>query len=312
MKINLGYVALPMTLDVTSSHTMTYTRYQMLGPELGNAQLHKIILSNFDALEKILYYNYKNKIHFYRLTSNLIPLATHPEVHYDFYEQYKERYQRLGKLIRDYQIRVDFHPDQYCVINSIHNDVVEASVRLLNHHVKMMELMGIEMKLVLHMGGGTYGKRAGMNRFMKVFRSLDPKVQSKIVLENDDKLYHAEDVLEVCRMLEIPMVLDYHHHLCNPSETSITMLLPKIYETWKKENLPPKMHFSSPASRRDFRNHHDYIEPGHFINFIELLKQYETDVDLMIEAKKKDEALFRLVRQLRFNDYILEGTTLFL
>ena len=55
MKINLGYVALPMTLDVTSSHTMTYTRYQMLGPELGNAQLHKIILSNFDALEKILY-----------------------------------------------------------------------------------------------------------------------------------------------------------------------------------------------------------------------------------------------------------------
>ena len=61
MKINLGYVALPMTLDVTSSHTMTYTRYQMLGPKLGNAQLHKIILSNFDALEKILYYNYKNK-----------------------------------------------------------------------------------------------------------------------------------------------------------------------------------------------------------------------------------------------------------
>ena len=68
MKINLGYVALPITLDITSSHTMTYTRYQMLGPELGNAQLHKIILSNFDALEKILYYNYKNKIHFYRMT----------------------------------------------------------------------------------------------------------------------------------------------------------------------------------------------------------------------------------------------------
>lgn len=312
MKINLGYVALPITLDITSSHTMTYTRYQMLGPELGNAQLHKIILSNFDALEKILYYNYKNKIHFYRMTSNLIPLATHPEVHYDFYEQYKERYRQIGKMIHDYQIRVDFHPDQYCVLNSVRNDVVDASIRLLKHHVKMMEMMGIEMKLVLHLGGGTYGKKAGMNRFMKVFRSLDSNIQSKIVLENDDKLYHAEDILEVCQMLDLPMVLDYHHHICNPSKTSIMLLLPKIYETWKKEILPPKMHFSSPASKRDFRSHNDYIEIGHFIDFVELLKQYERDVDLMIEAKKKDEALFRLVRQLRFHNYILEGTTLFL
>ena len=312
MKINLGYVTLPITLDITSSHTMTYTRYQMLGPELGNAQLHKIILSNFDALEKILYYNYKNKIHFYRMTSNLIPLATHPEVHYDFYEQYKERYRQIGKMIHDYQIRVDFHPDQYCVLNSVRNDVVDASIRLLKHHVKMMEMMGIEMKLVVHLGGGTYGKKAGMNRFMKVFRSLDSNIQSKIVLENDDKLYHAEDILEVCQMLELPMVLDYHHHICNPSKTSIMLLLPKIYETWKKEILPPKMHFSSPASKRDFRSHNDYIEIGHFIDFVELLKQYERDVDLMIEAKKKDEALFRLVRQLRFHNYILEGTTLFL
>ncbi len=312
MKINLGYVALPITLDITSSHTMTYTRYQMLGPELGNAQLHKIILSNFDALEKILYYNYKNKIHFYRMTSNLIPLATHPEVHYDFYEQYKERYRQIGKMIHDYQIRVDFHPDQYCVLNSVRNDVVDASIRLLKHHVKMMEMMGIEMKLVLHLGGGTYGKKAGMNRFMKVFHLLDSNIQSKIVLENDDKLYHAEDILEVCQMLDLPMVLDYHHHICNPSKTSIMLLLPKIYETWKKEILPPKMHFSSSASKRDFRSHNDYIEIGHFIDFVELLKQYERDVDLMIEAKKKDEALFRLVRQLRFHNYILEGTTLFL
>ena len=312
MKINLGYVALPITLDITSSHTMTYTRYQMLGPELGNAQLHKIILSNFDALEKILYYNYKNKIHFYRMTSNLIPLATHPEVHYDFYEQYKERYRQIGKMIHDYQIRVDFHPDQYCVLNSVRNDVVDASIRLLKHHVKMMEMMGIEMKLVLHLGGGTYGKKAGMNRFMKVFHLLDSNIQSKIVLEDDDKLYHAEDILEVCQMLDLPMVLDYHHHICNPSKTSIMLLLPKIYETWKKEILPPKMHFSSSASKRDFRSHNDYIEIGHFIDFVELLKQYERDVDLMIEAKKKDEALFRLVRQLRFHNYILEGTTLFL
>lgn len=312
MKINLGYVALPVTIAPTSSSIVTYTYYQKLGEMLGNQHIHKVILSNFDALEKILYYNYKNEIHFFRLTSNLIPLATHPQVTYECYETYRQEYLKIGNLIKQYRMRVDFHPDQFCVLNSTRSDVILSSIRLLEHHMKVMEMMGLDIKVVLHVGGGTYGKKAGMNRFMKTFRSLDPKLQSRIIIENDDKLYNAEEVLELCQMLKIPMVLDYHHHLCNPCETSITMLLPKIYETWKDEMIPPKIHYSSPKSTKEYRSHSDYINDQSFIEFLNLLQRYDRDVDIMLEVKEKDSALFRLIRQLKYQGIDVRGTTIYL
>ncbi|MDD4036320.1 MAG: UV damage endonuclease UvsE, partial [Bacilli bacterium] len=76
MRIRLGYVSITNTLnDVTASSLMTYTHYKTLGTKRGLEKLHKIILSNLNDLEVILNYNIKNNIHFYRLTSKLIPLA---------------------------------------------------------------------------------------------------------------------------------------------------------------------------------------------------------------------------------------------
>ena len=312
VKINLGYVSLPMTLNLTSSHALTYTNYEKMGEKLGNIRLHDIILSNLNSLEQILYYNLRNDVRFFRFTSNLIPLASHPLVSYDCYDAYQKQYLKIGNLVRISHMRVDFHPDQYCVLNSTRKDVVAASIRILKHHVKVSEMMHLDMKMVLHIGGGVYGKKAGMNRFMKTFRSLPLEIQSKIILENDDKLYNVEDVLTVCQMLNIPMVLDYHHHLCNSCDSSLTMLLPKIFDTWSKEKLPPKIHFSSPKSAKEFRSHSDYIAEKHFMEFLNMLKQYDKDVDIMLEVKKKDESLFRLIRQLKFYGYHVEGTTIYL
>ena len=80
MKIRLGYACITNALDVTSSSIMTYKHYKNLGNLKGQEKLDKIIKSNFEALKEILKYNIKNEIHFYRMTSNLIPLATHPNV----------------------------------------------------------------------------------------------------------------------------------------------------------------------------------------------------------------------------------------
>ena len=52
--------------------------------------------------------------------------------------------------------------------------------------------------------------------------------------------------------------------------------------------------------KRDFRSHHDYINSDDFIQFIEKIKKYNVDIDVMIEAKAKDDALFRLVRELKY------------
>mgnify|MGYP000782756098 CR=1 FL=1 len=87
-----------------------------------------------------------------------------------------------------------------------------------------------------------------------------------------------------------------------------------IFKTWK--DVIPKVHFSSPKNKtkKDFRSHHDYIDPASFISFLNLIKDLNFDLDIMIEAKKKDEALFRLVRNIKYleNYEFLDDTTFFL
>ena len=58
--------------------------------------------------------------------------------------------------------------------------------------------------------------------------------------------------------------------------------------------------FCKNKTKKDFRSHNDYINVDAFINFIDILKPFNHDVDIMIEAKAKDEALFRLVRELKY------------
>lgn len=50
--------------------------------------------------------------------------------------------------------------------------------------------------------------------------------------------------------------------------------------------------------------HHDYIDRVEFLKFLKILKKENKDIDIMIEAKKKDEALFRLVRELKYKTNI--------
>lgn len=66
------------------------------------------------------------------------------------------------------------------------------------------------------------------------------------------------------------------------------------------------MHFSSPKSKlkKEIRSHHDYIDSNEFIKFLGYLKKLGKDIDIMIEAKKKDEAMFRLIRELKYKTEI--------
>ena len=97
MRIRLGYVAIALNLGkVTSSSTLTYSRYLKMKEEDRLKKLKEITYSNIQALEKILKYNIDNNIHFYRITSNLIPLATHPEVMWDYLKYFKKDLEYIG------------------------------------------------------------------------------------------------------------------------------------------------------------------------------------------------------------------------
>lgn len=313
MVIRLGYVALSKVLDgITSSSTVTYTNYKNLDDKM--EKLDSVIKSNLEDLKKILIYNIKNDIHFYRLTSKLIPLSTHKDVNFDYITPYKNYYDELSILIKNNNIRVDVHPDQFCVLNSTNKEVLENTFRILDYHYNILDALGINNKIiVLHVGSSVLGKDNSIKRFENNFNKLPKYIQDCIAIENDDKIYNILDVLSLCKRLKRPMVLDYHHYICNKGDIDISNYYEDIFRSWK--NLRPKIHFSSPKNKtkKDFRSHHDYINSDDFINFIESIKKYNTDIDIMIEAKAKDDALFRLVREIKYKtDYKFIDSTTFI
>ena len=308
MNIRLGYVSISKTLDISSSKTITYTEFNK---NQDFNKLHNIIIDNLNNLEKIIDYNIKNNIHFYRLTSKLIPLATHQEIKFDYLKKYQKYYKQIGNKIKQYNIRIDTHPDQFCVLNSTKKEIIENSINILKYHYKILNALDIKDKIIiLHIGSSVFGKNNSIKRFINNFNKLPKYLQECIAIENDDKIYNIKDCLSLCETLNIPMVLDYHHHICNHDNLNIDEYLEKIFNTWK---TTPKIHFSSPKNKtkKEFRSHHDYINIEDFISFLEKIKSLNTNLDIMLECKAKDEALFKLVRLLKYYNYsFIDETTI--
>lgn len=310
MIIRLGYACITETLTgITTSSSYTYTNYTK---EQNKTKLDRIIKSNLTDLGKILDYNISNNIHFYRLSSKLIPLATKKEVVFNYLSKYDKYYEYLSKKIEDSRMRVDLHPDQFCVLNSTNKDVVKNSIEILKYHYNILNKLKVKNKvLVLHVGSNAFGKSNSLTRFINNYMILPKSIRDTIVVENDDKVFNIKDCLYLNEKLNVPIVLDYHHHFCNNDGINLYDYIEDIFNTWK--NINPKVHFSSPKNltKKEIRRHNDYIDSNKFIEFVEDIKHLDYDIDIMIEAKKKDEALFRLIRELKYktNYKFIDDTT---
>ena len=175
MTIHLGYVSISNTLNITCSKTITYKKFEK---NKNYQKIDYIIKENLNNLEKIIDYNIKNNIHFYRLTSKLIPLATHDKVSFEYLEKYKELYKKIAKKIKDNNLRIDTHPDQFCVLNSTDKEIVNNSIKILNYHYDILNALEIEKKIIiLHIGSSVFGKDKSIKRFINNFNKLPKHIQ---------------------------------------------------------------------------------------------------------------------------------------
>ena len=110
MKIRLGYLGTPLTL-LEKFHTMTYSKYQKLGVK-SEAELDKLILQNLKNFNKVIDYNIENKVTFYRMTHNILPLATIKDIPYN-YQKFKPIWKLIGQKIKKHNMRIDAHPDHF-------------------------------------------------------------------------------------------------------------------------------------------------------------------------------------------------------
>lgn len=293
--IRLGYACICNSIE-EHMHTITYTNYLK-----DKNKINDIVKQNFEVLKKILTYNNKNNIHFYRLSSNFIPCAS--IIEYDYPNIFKKEFKEISKLIKG---RFDMHLSEYCILNSTNKEVVKRSIDEIKYHYKLLKSFKVKPNLIIHIGSKSFGKENSITRFINNFNKLPNYLKNTLLIENDDKVFNVEDTLKLCQKIKRPMVLDVHHHNCNKTEKDLSNYLNEIFNTW---DTTPKIHFSSPKNKKDFRAHNDYINSDDFINFIKLI---DRDIDVMLEAKAKDDALFRLVRELKYktNYIFLDETTI--
>ncbi|MDD2587172.1 MAG: UV DNA damage repair endonuclease UvsE [Syntrophomonadaceae bacterium] len=309
MRISFGYVAMSVVLkDCSPSRTITLQNLSKIASEKDRfARLTSIARENLDNTQRLFFHNRANDIKIFRITSKLIPLATHPVTeNWDWFAEVKDKLKSLGDYARENDFRISAHPDHFTLLNSPREEVTEASVRDLEYHLRILDGMRLDSsaKLVIHVGGGYKNKEASLARFIQNYKLLSRDIKQRIVLENDDKIYTARDVLELCQELKIPMVLDIHHHWCNNYNDDISDYLADIFSTWDGETRPPKIHISSPKDEKHFRSHADNVESSFLLDFMAKAKQLNRDFDVMIEAKNKDQALFNLMTELRQIPYI--------
>lgn len=273
--------------------------------ERGLKYVQDLGLANARDIEKMIRWNERYGIKFMRLSSEMFPFASHEEYGYNLAFA-AEVLARAGKVATELNHRLTTHPGQFTQIGSPRREVVAASIRDLEYHDEMLSRLCLSEQLdrdavmILHMGG-TYGdKEATLDRFRENYRNLSAGVRKRLVLENDDVSWSVHDLLPICEELDIPLVLDFHHHnivfdsSMREGTLDIMSLYDRIKATWTRKNITQKMHYSEPTpsaiTPRDRRKHSPRVKT---------LPPCPADMDLMIEAKDKEQAVFDLMRNFK-------------
>ncbi|CAI8724816.1 MULTISPECIES: UV DNA damage repair endonuclease UvsE [Bacillus] len=303
MLVRLGYVAMSVHLNNASpSQTMTYAQFQRIKDrEAAIHKLERIANSNLENCLRLLKHNKGHDIAFFRLSSKLIPLANHEELlDWNYIRPLKEKLKEVGEYANRMKMRIDFHPDHFVVLNSPQENILKQSIKTLQMHRKLLKGMGIQRshRAVLHVGGGYDDKELALERFIENWSNVPASIQEMIMLENDDTTFSLKETLYLGEKLAVPVVFDLHHHMMNNDEEDWYEDWERVVNTWKTSLLPIKMHISSPREGNDPRAHADFINADTFLSFLQKIKGSVSQIDCMIEAKKKDESLFRLIRDL--------------
>lgn len=267
-------------------------------------------------LRDIFEYLREQRIGMYRISPDLAPYATHPDMA-QFHNQLDEcgsELAQMGLRARQLGLRLSLHPSQYVILNPPDDALAARSAWDLRIQAEILERMelGPEAVVVVHVGGLYEGHAAARERFVRRHERLPEPVRRRLALENDDGRFGVSDVHWIHGRTGIRLVFDnLHHHNHNPDGLPLRDALAACLATWPP-GVRPKVHFSSPrtemriieradaAGRRVqelqqpiWTRHSDFIHPFEFIDFLRTAEGLPA-FDVMLECRAKDLALLRL------------------
>jgi UV DNA damage endonuclease len=260
----------------------------------GIAKIKELTLKNMQTTLEIIHWNLEHHIYFYRASSSMIPLSTHPINEWIWWEDpdFLLIADQIRSFVETHKMRVSMHPGQYTVLNSPKPEVVKKSVQDLVYHDRLIALLGGN-DLIIHTGGAYGDKEQAKIRFAENYALLPESIKKRLRLENDDKTFTVRDVLEVSSMCGVPVCFDIHHHNCNNDGKPVDFA--EILATWEGFGIP-KVHISTGKEGFTDLRHHNIVTKEDFDELLLLLG--DTDADIMFEAKMKEQAVLPFVEQL--------------
>ncbi len=251
----------------------------------------KTSISNLECLKRTLLWNLDHEILFFRISSKTIPFASHPKATFDWRDELSSLLGEVGEVIRENGIRVSMHPGQYVVINSQKRDVVESSIAELRYHADLLDAMGVEGRIQIHVGSSSGGKEEALKRFEVNFQSLPDKVKRRMAIENDDRIFTVKDCLRLYQTLKVPVILDNLHQSLNNDGETFSEALEMVRKTWKER---PMIDYSTQqGSKRGV--HASTLDVDHFREFVKSVDE----VDIMLEIKDKEKSALKAVEVLK-------------
>ncbi len=261
----------------------------ILKKNLSEENLGPVIDHNMNILKQLIEYNIDRNIKMFRITSDLVPFGDMAREFVNWEKIYHDEFLSLGKVIKENEMRVSFHPGQYTVLNSKDEKVVENAIKDLDYHTKVLDLMGLDKshKIVLHVGGVYGDKIASRDRFIKNYHRLNENIKSRLVIENDHRSYNIDDLLYINKHINIPLVFDNLHNEILGSESSLgdIDIIRLFNSSWKEEDGRQKIHYSQQAKGKAIGSHSSRINLEEFLEFF---NRIPFDLDIMLEVKDKD------------------------
>jgi UV DNA damage endonuclease len=286
--MKIGYPCINESLDCSSSRTFRLASYS-------DERLIQLVEQNLACLRRILEYNVKNGLLFFRMSSGLVPFASHEVNQYNWQEHFKLTFRRLGSYIKNNNLRISMHPDQFVVLNSPNPQTVKNSIAELIYQGSIMDLMELDTtaKLQIH-GGGAYGdKPSAILRFAEVYHTMLPDaVKARLCVENDDRTYSLQDCMQLNELTGVPIIFDNLHHECVNNGEPMREAVQIAASTWEPDRDGIlMMDYSSQAPNERKGKHTQSIKEELFHDF--MAETEGLDMDIMLEIKDKEESALK-------------------
>lgn len=287
--MKIGYPCINTAIGCRANKTFRLASYSK---EL----LVKTVQNNLDCLKKILLFNVQHNLLFFRIASNFVPFASHPVCKFNWKEFFKTQLQEIGIFIKKHKIRISMHPDQFVLINSQDRKIVTRSVRELEYHAAILDLMELDAtaKIQMHIGGLYGDKRRSIARFIQEYKKLNKTIQRRLVIEHDERSYSLKDCLEISHTINIPVVFDtLHHNLFNNGE-NYRNAIALCTHTWSKRDGIPIVDYSDQDKTKKKGAHSNSINIKNFKVFLRETRDF--DFDIMLEIKDKQKSALKAVK----------------